>query len=143
MARQRGRQDNTNLCGVLGLANTQSGGVFQGIPNAQTRETPYIQHRHFGAAFARMLDGDLGNRLKTVEKARRSSASIVKALNSRDGSPAAFFSRIDLQRFTHTSAPDSQTHKDGGKAREIRPSHAQISPLFPALSQRRQPDKPC
>jgi len=78
MARQRGRQDSTHLWGVLGLAHTQSGGVFQDIPNAQPRETSYIQHRHFGAAFAFCWVAILGNRLKTVENARRSSASIVQ-----------------------------------------------------------------
>jgi hypothetical protein len=52
MARQRRQQDSANLWGVLGLVHTKSDGVFQYISNTQPRETPYIQHHHFGAAFA-------------------------------------------------------------------------------------------
>jgi len=62
----------------LGLAHTQSNGVFQDIPNAQTRETPYIQQHQFGAAFALRWMAIMGNRLKTTKYARRSSASIVQ-----------------------------------------------------------------
>jgi len=82
----------TNLWGVLGLAHTQSGGVFQNIPNAQPREIPYIQHRHFGAAFAFCWVAIMGNRLKIVKNARRSSASIVQLSIAGIGSPAAFLS---------------------------------------------------
>jgi hypothetical protein len=91
MARQRGRQDSKNLWGVLGLTHTQSGEVFQDISNAQPRETSYIQHRHFGAAFAFYWAAILGNRLKIVENARRSSASIVQL--SLAGTVARLFFR--------------------------------------------------
>lgn len=143
MARQRGRQDSTNLWGVLGLAHTQSCGVFQDISNAHPRKTTYIQHHHFGAAFAFCWVAILGNRLKTVEYARRSSASIGQ-LSIAGTVARLFFSPKSTYRVLPiTSAPDSQTRKDDGKARDIRLSHARISPLFPALNQRRQPDKPC
>jgi hypothetical protein len=78
------------MWGVSGLDHTQTSEVFQDIPNTQTGETSYIQCRHFGAAFALHWVAILGNRLKTVKSARRSSACIVRLSIAGTGSPAAF-----------------------------------------------------
>lgn len=50
-----------DICGVSGLTYTPTHGEFRDIVTTLTREMPYIQHCHFGAAIALRCLAIMGN----------------------------------------------------------------------------------